>query len=94
MARSRLYRVRGGKKKLISRSHMSPRRNATSLTAGIGNQTRTGSWSLPTPRQQKAWKPKRGRRKLGARRKLTLVEQIFRWIKVPTGRVRRRSVRR
>jgi len=40
------------------------------------------------------WKPNLGRRKLGARRKVTLVESIFQWIRVPTGKVRKTTRRR
>lgn len=83
---SRLYGVGRGKKKLIGKSSYSPRqqrRAIQSWSSGTHNLAHTRS---------STWKPKRRRRKLGARRKTTLVQQLFRWVKVPT-RVRRRRVR-
>jgi len=94
MAGSKVYRVAGGKRTRLSRNkYTSARRNATGLRVGVGSGRR-GAWRGPTLAETLAWKPKRGRRKLGARRKLTLIEQIVRWVKVPTGRVRRQSRRR
>lgn len=93
MAGSKLYGVGKGRRKLISKSPFSARRNAAQLRVGVGSSKR-GAFRTPTAAESKAWKPRRGRRKLGARRKLTVIETLFRWIKVPTGKVRRRSRRR
>jgi len=93
MAGSRLYGVGGGKKKLIARDRTaSPRRTAAGIRAWSGASKRGDTW--PNFGGVKRWKPKRGRRKLGARRKVSLIQQIFRWIKVPTGKVRRSRGRR
>ena len=85
---SRLYGVKGGKKRLISKTtYMSPRQNARALRAHMGHAGKAG-W----PKLKSGWQPKRRRRKLGARRKTTLIRQLFKWVKVPT-KVRRRRVR-
>lgn len=90
---SRLYVVKGRRKKGLSKSSSSPRRTANMTRVGVGTTGR-GTWRLPTGAEAKKWKPKRGRRKVGARRKLTVLETIFKWVKVPTGKVRKAGRRR
>lgn len=91
---NRLYVVKRGKKRGLSRSSDSPRRAANTLRVGVGSGDR-GAWRTATAAERRKWKPRKGRRKVGARRKLTVLETIFRWIKVPTGKRRRsRAVRR
>jgi len=89
--RSKLVAVRGGRKAVAGRSHESPRRYASTMRAYLG-AGEGGRANLAGVRAFR--KPKRGRRKLGARRKITWIESLFRWIKVPTGKVSRRSRRR
>lgn len=92
---TRLYVVRRGKRKGVSKSkYDSPRTHANSLRVGVGSGDR-GAYRAATGAERRRWKPKKGRRKVGARRKLTVLETIFRWVKVPTGKRRRsRAVRR
>lgn len=79
---SRLYGIKGRRKKLIGRDRtVSPRMHAKLITA----------WSNDGSRHyRKGWQPKRRRRKLGARRTTTLLKTIFRWIKVPVAVRKRR----
>jgi hypothetical protein len=90
--RSKLVAVRGGKKAVAGRSNESPRRMAHGIRAWSGAHKRGDSPRFGGFREFQ--KPKRGRRKLGARRKITLIQTLFRWIRVPTGKVSRRSRRR
>lgn len=91
---NRLYVVKGRRKKGLSASWLSPRRQAAETRVGVGSGKR-GAWRNSTAAERRRWKPKKGRKKLGARRKLTVLETIFRWVKVPTGKRRRsRAVRR
>ena len=88
--RSVLYAAGKGKVARISRTSESPRRHAGGIRAWSGAHKRGGQ---PDYGKVGKWQPKRSRRKLGARRKVTLIQQLFTWIKVP-GKVRRRTRRR
>jgi hypothetical protein len=85
---SKIYGVGRGKRKLVGHSSFSARRHAALIRAH-GTAGKTGGRADFSGLAR--WKPKRGRRKLGARRKITLIETLFRWIKVPTGKRRRTS---
>jgi len=87
---SKLYGVGKGRKVRISKTSASPRQHAAQLRAWGGAHKRGDN--SPDWERARRWKPKR-RRKLGARRKVTLIQQLFTWIKIPT-KVRRRTRRR
>lgn len=89
--RTKVVAAKGSRRAVVGRANESPRRYAAFLRAHGGAAKRGGAADLAGARR---WKPKRGRRKLGARRKITLIQSLFRWIKVPTGKVSRRSRRR
>ena len=83
--RTRIVAVRGRKKKLINKWFGTPRVNARILRAHLGHGDKAG-----TPKIKTGWQPRRRRRKLGGRRRTTLIQAVFKWIKVPTGKVRKR----
>ena len=96
-ARRRVNRltIAKGRKRLSRRTRggFTARQEAGMLRAWIG-----AKGASPEParmnratRLSAGFKPKRGRRKLGARRKISIIEQIVRWVRIPTGKVRRRS---
>jgi hypothetical protein len=86
---SKVYAVRRGKKVRVGHGQVeSPRRYANRLTA-----SGKSGWRHKSQAEVRAWKPKKGRRKLGARRKLTFIETIIKWVAVPIG-TRRRTRRR
>lgn len=79
-----LYRVSGGKRKRISvNRHETPRRVANSIRVGVGSLDR-GAHRNPTAAEAKRWKPKKGRKKGGARRKVTFLQSVVRFIRVVT----------
>jgi hypothetical protein len=80
---------RGKKRRMV---HKKSRRQSTVPASArrTAHMERT-RWRDFTPGYP--WKPNLGRRKLGARRKVTVVESVFQWIKVPTGKVRRTTRR-
>lgn len=79
-----LYNVRGGKRKRLSvNSWASPRRVANMTRIGVGSGKR-GDFRTPTAAEMKRWKPKKGRRKGGARRKVTFLQSVVRFIRVVT----------
>lgn len=76
---------RGKKRRMV---HKKSRRQSSVPQSArrTAHMERTG-WRSFTPGYP--WKPNLGRSKLGARRKVTTVESVFKWIKVPTGKVRK-----
>ena len=89
MTGSKVYAVRRGRKARVGKSTLdTPRRYANRLT-----QSGKTGWRHKSQAEVRAWKPKKGRRKLGARRKLTFIETIIKWVAVPIG-TRRRTRRR
>lgn len=84
-------KTRSGKRIRFGSTNETPRSRARSF----------GSWfhvplddphGRPRP-LRKGWQPKKRRRKLGARRKVSIIKTLFRWVKVPTGKVSRQSAR-
>jgi hypothetical protein len=82
--RSRMWGVRNGKKIRMPRAYGTPRQNANAFRAWSSGQYNAKA-------ANRSWKPKKRRRKLGARRKATLIQSVWRWVK--TGSVRRKRMR-
>jgi len=85
---SKLYGVGKGKRKLISRSSWSTREEASTIRAHIGHSNRTGKAGFPGVAAIK--KSRRTTRRKGRRKKVTIIERVFRWIRVPTNLITRR----
>lgn len=83
----RMVRARSLEKSTNKLVSASPRRSAVAIR-------KWHSGSVAIRPDYRRWQPKRGRRKAGARRKATIIEQLFRWIRVPTGKVGRKKLLR
>jgi len=59
----------------------------------LKTRTRQGVRAHAREQSELSWLTPAGRRrrKTNRRRKVTIIERLFRWIKVPTGKVRRKS---
>ncbi len=79
---SKTYAVGRGKRRLLSRSASSTRTTVTGLRAWGGAHKRGDQ---PNFRQAQ-----RSTRRKGRRKKVTIVERVFRWIRVPTNLITRR----
>jgi hypothetical protein len=84
------YRVAGGKRTPVSTNARSTARKPRSFAATLRWWIKPGRHSSPRDAVNRSWRPRKSRRKLGARRQATLLDTVFRWIKVPVKRRRRR----
>lgn len=89
---SKVYSIRKGKRTRVARGvPFSPKRYANVLRSTDGR----GNYRAATAAEVRRWKPSRKKRRTstGGRRRLTFVQQIFKILRVDTGRRRRRSGR-